>query len=79
MEGIRNTLEKTPPELSSDIMDRGITLAGGGALLKGLDKHIHMETQIGVSIANDPLKCVAIGTGHALDEIEVLKKVLITE
>ena len=79
VEGIRNTLEKTPPELSSDIMDRGITLAGGGALLKGLDKHIHMETQIGVSIANDPLKCVAIGTGHALDEIEVLKKVLITE
>ena len=60
-------------------MDRGITLAGGGALLKGLDKHIEDETQIGVTIAKDPLECVAIGTGRALEEIEVLKKVLISE
>ena len=79
LDGIKTTLEKTPPELSSDIMDRGITLAGGGALLKGLDKHIEAETQIGVSIAKDPLECVAIGTGRALEEIEVLKKVLISE
>ncbi len=79
LDGIRTTLEKTPPELSSDIMDRGITLAGGGALLKGLDKHIEDETQIGVTIAKDPLECVAIGTGRALEEIEVLKKVLISE
>lgn len=79
LDGIKTTLEKTPPELSSDIMDRGITLAGGGALLQGLDKHIEAETQISVSIAKDPLECVAIGTGRALEEIEVLKKVLISE
>ena len=79
IDGIRNTLEKTPPELSSDIMDRGITLAGGGALLNGLDKHIQSETQISVSIAENPLECVALGTGRALDEIDVLKKVLISE
>ena len=79
LDGIRNTLEKTPPELSSDIMDRGITLAGGGALLKGLDKHIENETHIHVTIADNPLECVAIGTGRALEEIEVLKKVLISE
>ena len=79
LDGIKTTLEKTPPELSSDIMDRGITLAGGGALLQGLDKHIEAETHISVSIAKDPLKCVAVGTGRALEEIEVLKKVLISE
>lgn len=79
LDGIRTTLERTPPELSSDIMDTGITLAGGGALLRGLDKHIQAETNISVSIAPDPLKCVALGTGKALEEIDVLKKVLITE
>ena len=79
LDGIRTTLEKTPPELSSDIMDRGITLAGGGALLKGLDKFIESETHISVSIAKDPLKCVALGTGKALEEIDVLKRVLISE
>ena len=79
LDGIRNTLEKTPPELSSDIMDRGITLAGGGALLKGLGLHIEKETQISVTIAENPLECVALGTGRALEEIEVLKKILITE
>ena len=79
LDGIRTTLEKTPPELSSDIMDRGITLAGGGALLLGLDKHIEAETQINVTISPNPLECVAIGTGKALEEIEVLKKVLISE
>ncbi len=79
VDGIRSTLERTPPELSSDIMDKGITLAGGGALLQGLDKHIQSETNISVSISQDPLECVALGTGKALDEIEVLKKVLISE
>jgi rod shape-determining protein MreB and related proteins len=79
VDGIRSTLEKTPPELSSDIMDRGIALAGGGALLSGLDKHIEAETHIRVFIAENPLECVALGTGRALDEIEVLKKVLISE
>ncbi|NDD67310.1 rod shape-determining protein, partial [bacterium] len=72
IEGIKTTLEKTPPELSSDIMDIGITLAGGGALLRGLDQHIQNETAIQVHIAKDPLECVALGTGKALDEIEVL-------
>ncbi len=79
VDGIKNTLEKTPPELSSDIMDMGITLAGGGALLRGLDKHINAETAIHVTIANSPLECVAIGTGKALDEIDVLRKVLISD
>jgi rod shape-determining protein MreB len=79
VEGIRATLEKTPPELSSDIMDRGITLAGGGAYLRGLDQFIQSETDIAVRIANSPLECVALGTGIALDEIEILKKVLISE
>ena len=79
IEGIRTTLEKTPPELSSDIMDRGIVLAGGGAFLRGLDKHIQSETNINVSIAKSPLECVALGTGKALEEIEVLRKVLVTE
>jgi rod shape-determining protein MreB len=55
-------------------MDTGITLAGGGALLRGLDKHIEAETQIKVNIAPNPLECVAIGTGKALEEIEILKK-----
>ncbi len=79
VDAIRSTLEKTPPELSSDIMDFGITLAGGGALLKGLDRHIHAETNISVTIAPDALKCVALGTGKALEEIDILKKVLISE
>ncbi len=79
VEGIRTTLEKTPPELSSDIMDRGITLAGGGAYLRGLDQYIQAETDIAVRIANSPLECVALGTGIALDEIDILKKVLISE
>ncbi len=79
VDGIRGTLEKTPPELSSDIMDTGIMLAGGGALLRGLDKHIHNETNITVTIAQDPLECVALGTGKSLNEIDVLKKILITD
>ena len=79
VDGIRNTLEQTPPELSSDIMDYGITLAGGGALLQGLDKFIQSETSIHVNIAENPLECVALGTGKALSEIDVLRKVLISE
>ena len=74
VDGIRTTLEKTPPELSSDIMDTGIILAGGGALLRGLDQNIQHETHIQTRIAEDPLKCVALGTGKALDEIEILKE-----
>lgn len=74
---IKYTLEKTPPELSADIMETGITLAGGGALLKNLDKLINQETGMPVYIADEPLNCVAMGTGMVLDQIDVLKSVLI--
>jgi rod shape-determining protein MreB len=81
VEGVKLTLEATPPELSSDIMDRGIVLAGGGALLRGLDKLLAAETQMPVHLAPDPLSAVAMGTGKALEESEnnpTLKKVLIS-
>jgi len=77
IEGIKVCLEKTPPELASDIIDRGIVMAGGGALLKGLDKLISQETNIPVYTCEDPLLAVARGTGKVLENIEVLKKVLI--
>jgi len=70
IEAIKSTLEKTPPELASDIMDKGITLAGGGALLRGLDQLITKETHMPVHIAESPLDCVALGAGKALDTIE---------
>lgn len=81
VESVKLTLEATPPELSSDIMDRGIVLAGGGALLRGLDRLLAAETLMPVHIAPDPLSAVAIGTGKALEESEkdpALKKVLIS-
>lgn len=74
LEAIKSTLEKTPPELSADIMEQGIMLSGGGALLDGIDRLIIAETGMPVTIAEDPLDCVAIGTGRALDNIDVLKK-----
>ncbi len=77
IDAIKYTLEKTPPELASDIMDRGIMLTGGGALLQGLDKLITRETGMPVNIANNPLDCVVLGTGKVLDEINTLRKVLI--
>ena len=73
VESVKNTLEKTPPELAADIMDRGIVLTGGGALLRNLDKVISEETQMPVLIAENPLDCVAIGTGKALDHIHLFK------
>jgi rod shape-determining protein MreB len=78
IDAIKFTLEKTPPELAADIMDKGIMLAGGGALLSGLDMLIKEETGMPVTIAEDPLDCVAIGTGKVLEEIEALRSVLIT-
>lgn len=75
---IKSTLEKTPPELSSDIMDRGIVLAGGGALLKGLDERLRQETGMPVHLTDDPLTCVVVGSGKALEEIQVLKKVFLS-
>ncbi|MBU5427217.1 rod shape-determining protein [Tissierella pigra] len=76
LDAIKSTLEKTPPELASDVMELGIMLTGGGALLEGLDRLIMEETGMPVHIAEEPLDCVAIGTGKALDSIEVLKKTL---
>lgn len=76
IDGIRVCLEKTPPELASDIMDRGIVMAGGGALLRGLDKLISRETNMPVYTCEDPLLAVARGTGKALENIDVLKRVL---
>lgn len=73
VDGVKVTLEKTPPELAADIMDRGIVLTGGGALLRNLDKVISEETNMPVLIAESPLDCVAIGTGKALDNINLFK------
>lgn len=78
IEAIKYTLEKTPPELAADIMEMGIMLTGGGALLDGLDKLVRKETGMPVQIAEDPLDCVAMGTGKTIEEIETLKRVLIT-
>lgn len=75
IDAIKFTLEKTPPELASDVMEQGIMLTGGGALLDGLDRLIRKETGMPIHIAEDPLDCVAIGTGKALEDIETLKKV----
>lgn len=77
VEGIKICLEKTPPELASDIMDRGIVMAGGGSLLKGLDKLISNETNMPVYVCEDPLLAVARGTGNVLENIDILKNVLI--
>lgn len=76
LDAIRTTLEKTPPELSADIIDHGITLTGGGALLRGLDQLIEKETGMPVHIAESPLDCVAMGTGRVLDDIDRLRDLL---
>lgn len=78
VECIKQTLESTPPELASDIMEFGITLTGGGALLRGLDQLITSETGIPVHIAFEPLNCVAVGTGMVLEQLDTLKSVLIS-
>ena len=79
---VKETLEDTPPELAADIMDKGITLAGGGALLRGLDRLIADETAMPVHVADDPLSCVALGTGKCVDGVHTnsaLRSVLVTE
>ncbi len=75
VEAVKRTLERTPPELASDIIDRGIMLAGGGALLKGLDTLISHETGIVVHVAPDPLSCVVLGTGRVLENFKQLERV----
>ena len=74
VESIRITLERCPPELSADLVERGIVLAGGGALLRGLDKMLAEETGLPVHVAEDPLSAVAEGTGKVLQEFEYMKK-----
>ncbi|MBI2339487.1 MAG: rod shape-determining protein [Deltaproteobacteria bacterium] len=78
VEAIKTTLERTPPELAGDIVDKGIVLAGGGALLRGLDKLIHEETGLPVTVAEDPLSCVVLGSGKALDELNVLRDIALS-
>ncbi|MEM6503189.1 MAG: rod shape-determining protein [Cyanobacteria bacterium P01_C01_bin.89] len=75
VEAVKRTLERTPPELAADIIDRGIMLAGGGALLKGLDTLISHETGIVVHVAADPLSCVVLGTGRVLENFKELERV----
>ena len=77
MEGVRSALENTPPELSSDLVDRGITMAGGGSLLRGLDVLISKETGLPVTLAKDPLFCVVNGAGKVLEELDFFKDALL--
>jgi rod shape-determining protein MreB len=77
VEAVRVSLERTPPELASDIVDRGIVLAGGGALLRNLDVLLKEETGLPVSLADDPLTSVVMGCGRTLDEISLLRNVSI--
>jgi rod shape-determining protein MreB and related proteins len=78
IDSIKATLDRTPPELAGDIMHRGITLTGGGALLRGIDKRLRHETGMPVHIADNPLSSVAIGSGKCLEEFEVLQRVLVS-
>jgi rod shape-determining protein MreB len=73
LEGIKSSLEKTPPELAADIVERGIVMTGGGSLLKGLDKYISKETGVPVFRAENPLICVALGTGRYLEELKNIR------
>jgi rod shape-determining protein MreB len=77
IDAVKVTLERTPPELAADIVDKGIVLAGGGSMIKGLDVLLREETGLPISLAEDPLSAVVLGTGKVLDEIELLKKVSI--
>jgi rod shape-determining protein MreB len=74
---VKGALEQTPPELAADIVDRGIYLTGGGALLKNLDTLLHQETGLPIKIADDPLSTVVMGSGRALDNLNILKEVMV--
>ena len=76
VEKVKDVLEQTPPELAADIVERGIMLTGGGALLRGIDRLLQDETGIPVHVAEDPISCVAVGAGRALEEIDALKRAL---
>jgi rod shape-determining protein MreB and related proteins len=76
VDAVKTTLDKCPPELSGDVMDRGIVLTGGGALLRGLDERLRRETGMPIHIAEDPLDSVALGSGKCVEEFEALQQVL---
>ncbi|PIZ63242.1 MAG: rod shape-determining protein, partial [Candidatus Marinimicrobia bacterium CG_4_10_14_0_2_um_filter_48_9] len=76
VDSVKQSLERTPPELSSDLLDRGIILAGGGALLKGLDQRMRLETDLPVNVAEEPLLAIVRGTGRVLDDLERYQDVL---
>jgi uncharacterized protein (DUF433 family) len=78
VDAVKNTLDRTPPELAADIMDKGIVLTGGGALLKGLDERLKHETGLPIHTTEDPLSSVAIGSGKCLEEFDALKRVLVS-
>jgi rod shape-determining protein MreB and related proteins len=78
IDAVKNTLDRCPPELAADVMDKGIVLTGGGALLKGMDERLKHETGMPIHVAENPLSCVVIGSGKCLEEFEVLKRVLIS-
>jgi len=77
VQAIRIALEQTPPELAADIVDRGIVLTGGGALLKGFDQLLREETSLPITVVDDPISAVVVGTGKALDNLHILKEVCI--
>jgi rod shape-determining protein MreB len=79
VDAVRTTLDNTPPELAGDIMDRGLVLTGGGALLRGLDERLRHETGMPVHVAHDPLSSVALGAGKCVEEFEALQQVLVSE
>ena len=76
VDAVRTTLDKTPPELAADIMHQGITITGGGALLAGIDRRLAHETGMPINIANEPLYSVVIGSGRALENIEMMRGLL---
>ena len=78
VEAVKVTLERTPPELAADIVDKGIVMAGGGSLLRNIDVLIREETGLPVMVADDPITAVVLGSGKALDELSLLKKVAIS-
>jgi rod shape-determining protein MreB and related proteins len=74
VDAVKETLERTPPELAADIAERGILLAGGGVLLQGFDERLRQETQMPAQLAESPLTCVVIGSGASLEEVDAMRR-----